>query len=295
MTETNEKILYRIADNKSVNEICEEFNLTKNQLKKRIQSIKNEGYRVDTMYSPKNNDRVYINFESYSLKKPSVKTCDIDNSILIGLVADTHIGSELSDMDSIRRVYEYFHKKDISFVFHLGDLVDGDLKEKLTSIDSQVLSAILDYPHDDSIRNFIIFGNHDQDFVEKSGIDVGGCLGFYRDDFISLGYTDSCIKLLNSKIKLIHKAITTDNSGCDLVIGGHTHKYIFSTNNNVPRIICPALSKVNNFHNYPGALTLKLDFDSNRISNLTLEHLMVLDNRVVNVGENSFQYVKKSK
>ena len=293
MTPTNQRILCMIMDNKSVAEICDKFGLTRTQLKKRIESIKNEGYRVDTMYSPNNKDRLFINYSSYTLSKPCVSTCDIGNNILIGLVADTHIGSDLCDMDSIKRIYEYFNKKGINFVFHLGDIVDGDLKSIAGDIDSQVLTAILDYPNDSNIRNFIVLGNHDEDFVEKTGIDVGCALEHYRDDFISLGYADSYIKLSNSCIKLVHKPNFGDCSKVDLAIGGHLHKYKFSGSDDTPKIVCPALSNVNPYHNFAGALTMKLNFESSDLDNLILSQLMVIDNKVVEVGESYYQYSKK--
>lgn len=293
MTPTNLKLLEMIVDNKSIEEICSCFNITRNQLKARIKSIKNEGYRVDTMYSAKNKDRLYINYKSYTLDKPFVCTCDIDDSILIGLVADTHIDSELCNMDSIKRIYEYFNKKNIHFVFHLGDLVDGDFKNTCGDIDSQVLSAILDYPNDNNIKNFIVFGNHDKDFVERTGIDVGGAISYYRDDFISLGYSDAYVNLGDSNIKLVHKAGPSDSGLENMIIGGHTHKYRFYANGSIPRIICPALSNVNPYQNYAGALTMRLSFTDNKMSKMLLSQLIVIDNKVIELGENSYQFVKK--
>ena len=293
MTPTNQKILCMVMDNKSVAEICEKFNLTRTQLKSRIQSIKKEGYRVDTMYSPNGKDRLFINYNSYTLNTPYVRTCDIGNNILIGLVADTHIGSDLCDMDSIKRIYDYFNNKGINFVFHLGDIVDGDLKSKSSDIESQVLTAILDYPTDSSIRNFIVLGNHDEDFVEKSGIDIGCALEHYRDDFISLGYADSFIKLANSSIKLVHKPNFGDCTDLDLAIGGHLHKYKFSCGDGIVKIVCPALSNVNPYRNFAGALMLKLNFDSSNLADLVLSQLMVIDGKIVETGENYYQYSKK--
>ncbi len=295
MTPTNYKLLEMIVDNKSIDEICSSLNITHNQLKSRIKSIKNEGYRVDTMYSNINKDRLYINYKSYSLDKPFIKTCDIDDSVLIGLVADTHIGSELCDMDAIKRVYEYFNKNGIHFVFHLGDLVDGDFRDTFGDIDSQVLSAILDYPSDESIKNFIVFGNHDKDFVERTGIDIGGAVSYYRDDFISLGYADAYVNLCDANIKLVHKAGPSDGGIENIIIGGHTHKYRFFANKSIPRIICPALSNVNPYQNYGGALTMKLSFTDDKATKMLLSQLMVIDNKVIEVGENSYQFCKKKK
>jgi len=292
MTPTNQKILEMIMDNKTIEEICSTFNLTRTQLKTRIQSIKKEGYRVDTMYSPKNNDKLFINYELYNNNAPNIITCDVDKSILVGVVADTHIGSDFCDMDSIKTVYEFFNNSGVNFVFHLGDLVDGDFGTD-EDIESQVLTAILDYPHDDNIRNFVILGNHDEGFVKKTGIDVGCALEHYRDDFISLGYGHADFSLQRSKIRLSHKPTNFKEQKYFLTLGGHVHKYIFYNNSAVPRIVCPTLSKVNPYHDLPGALTLKFTFNNADICDLVSSHYLVFDNKVIKAGEINYQYSKK--
>ena len=136
---------------------------------------------------------------------------------------------------------------------------------------------------------------NDEDFVEKSGIDIGCALEHYRDDFISLGYADSFIKLANSSIKLVHKPNFGDCTNLDLAIGGHLHKYKFSCGDGTVKIVCPALSNVNPYRNFAGALMLKLNFDSSNLADLVLSQLMVIDGKVVETGENYYQYTKKRK
>jgi len=291
MTPTNRKLLEMIKENKSIEYICYALNISRKQLRQRIESIKKSGFRVERIYSPTNYDKLGIDYDSNSLTNKIINTCDIDNSIYIGLVADTHIGNELCDMDAIKYMYDFFASKGINFVFHLGDLVEGDLINKYEDVESQIISAISDYPKYDELRNFIVFGNHDMSFVEKTGIDLSETIEYYRDDFISLGFDSAILRLQDCDIKLMHKSSNDNQSS--LIIGGHVHKYIFYGDAGTPRIICPTLSKINKYDDYPSALILKLVFNKNKICNFALFQYIVLDKKVVKASEFNYQYSKK--
>ena len=51
MTNTNKYLLELIEKEISVKEICNTFNISKKQLKRRLESIKYEGYDIKSKYS----------------------------------------------------------------------------------------------------------------------------------------------------------------------------------------------------------------------------------------------------
>ena len=294
MTPTNLKLLEMIKNNDTIEDICEELHITKNQLKQRVESIKKNGFRVEKIHSFYGYDRLGINHATPCLTHPIVKTSDVSDSVLIGLVADTHFGNKDSNLEAIKRVYEYFNDQGIRFVFHLGDLVDGAYECDPKDIEYQIISTISQYPHDDKMRNFIVFGNHDANFVSKTGINLGDVLEYYRDDFVPLGFKNADVKIKDAKIRLNHISSNNNDSEYSLNIGGHVHKYLFFDNSGCPRIVCPTLSDIcYDKHLPPAALILKLVFNGERLCDFVLYNYMVIDNHVIKTSEINYQYSKK--
>lgn len=295
MTKKNQILLNMILENKTIEDICKELNLTKKQLKSRIESIKKDGYRVNRVYSKIGKDKLCIDYDSESLKTKIIKTSDVSKRIKLGVISDTHIGSTLTDMDDIKRFYEYFKKEDASFILHCGDFVDG---ENVVSKDilEQAYTSILDYPKDDTMRTFIIFGNHDEDFVQKTGIDLAAALKYYRDDLIPLGYDTANIEFINTMIKLSHKINVTDNINSQIHIAGHAHKFSYTDKQNTLKIVAPAVRGVSNINNYPGALILELFFSKDEIELLKLKQLMAINNSSIQeIGNIEHQFIKRKK
>lgn len=160
------------------------------------------------------------------LEKQFLLTLD---SKRVGLISDTHIGSQLDNFEYIRMSYDFFRSQEISDVLHLGDLFDAyssriDLtQDELFCLCNNQLKKFHDnYPKD--INTHIILGNHDE-IISKTGIDLFKELSSSTIDI--LGYGTSYVKCQDYKLCLEHKVscsrLVPFRYNYDLIIQGHSH------------------------------------------------------------------------
>lgn len=107
----------------------------------------------------------------------------------IVIISDTHIGSELENIRYLDRVYQFCIDNGIKKILHTGDLFQSTIKpvsKKYRNLEKQVEHGINEYPHDNSIDNYILFGNHDFHLIKHDDtlIDVIDS----RKDFNLLGF-----------------------------------------------------------------------------------------------------------
>jgi putative phosphoesterase len=115
---------------------------------------------------------------------------------MIGIISDTH-----DDMSQIKKVVEFFNKKDISHVIHAGDLVSPFTFEILGGLKCPFTG---------------IFGNNDGDKVllkEKSGD--------------TLNNQPHILTIKGKKFAVVHEPTSVEalaaSGQFDIVIYGHTH------------------------------------------------------------------------
>lgn len=168
------------------------------------------------------------------------------NDDKIGILADTHIGNELENLEYIKRAYEEFYKNKITNVFHLGDLLDGyggGVQESLSKEEKQyICKNELDYlkkEYPQGFTNFLALGNHEEQF-KGLGMDLERILPTIRKDFIPLGTGYGYLNWEEDKIALGHKTRLNKNpiyiNDCDYYFYGHSHFYNYEKGTKVLKV-----------------------------------------------------------
>lgn len=295
MTDKNKQILELIKKDKSSAYIASELGISEKQVWMRLRQIVSSGYQIQNRYYSDASIK-------YSIKKD--ETIDTDTDIRICVpsgskelrviaISDTHIGNKGSDIDLIKRVYEYASNNDINIILNCGDLIEGDYtsdRKFIDNVEDQVNYLIKYYPYDKNILNFAIVGNHDYHSLHYSGFDVIKRINTVRQDIVPTGYGLGTINIKADKLILKHelqsKNLPDIPEDANVVLVGHGH--MMKTKLYEKLFICiPSLSHVSpdkTRENVPGFVDMKLSFDKKRVDYLELKHL-ILTPKVLEVSE----------
>lgn len=223
------------------------------------------------------NERVIINKNNIHEELESISGQVYDtksSSIKFIVISDTHFGSYFENLDYLEEVYEYASNNDIRYIFHCGDLIEGDYsnyercKREYRTIESQVEHILDDYCYDQNITNVILLGNHDISSFIFDDIDIEPLL-HERKDFVSLGYRNGYIKVDNEYITLKHNLSKVLNSmytkGTFINLTGHSHIFNAKFNDRNFRFKVPTLSDMQIPHSITnnGFLVGELIIDGN--------------------------------
>ena len=275
MSEINAMILDMIKKGIKPNIICERLNISLKELKRRIESIKYDGYNIRNKFYYDGTKKFILDddFKKIGVSN-SVDIDGVDNSqeLKFMVISDTHIGHRKANMGYIYKIYEYANNNNINMFIHAGDLLDGNRQSDL-SLDDQIVTLIDDYPKERNSLTFISFGNHEEDFATQKFIDLGRVISREREDLIPLGYGNSFINILDNQISISHEGKFP--IGKALKIAGHSHRFKFITDLNYPIIVCPTLSDYLHVRDYPGAIELHIAVDNGKFSHLIIKHLVI--------------------
>jgi len=130
----------------------------------------------------------------------------------IGLVSDTHLGSQMQQITLLREAYKFFKDQGITKVLHAGDLVEGSGKQYkgqlyemfLHGADPMLEYAVQNYPNEKGITTYIIGGSHDYSFYKDGGYDLLKKFAEKRDDIKYLGQSGAFMNFGNIKTYLMH-------------------------------------------------------------------------------------------
>ena len=290
MTELNLRVLNLINENKSLKEIATILNLTEKQLYIRIRQIINYGYILeptytydsDIYYKSNTRDITKENSNNLTLKVPT----DLKQLKCIA-ISDLHIGNINSDIDLLKRVYDYASKNDIHVIFNCGDILEGVHacdKRNINNIYDQIEYIIQKHPYDDGINNFVIFGNHDYHAFYHMGLDVSKKITNSRHDIISLGFGQGIVNIKKEKILLQHELCAIDlpkiEDDVKLALVGHGHMMKTKVYDNL--LLCvPSLSRVcpdKTKENIPSFLDLELHFTRDNFEFIKSKQMLVTPN-----------------
>ena len=208
------------------------------------------------------------------------------------VISDTHLGTKEQQLTLINEVYKEAHRRGITTVLHIGDVLDGDYtqvrKEQtyqlfLRGFDEQVGYVIDMYPHIDGITTYFIQGSHDETHLKNGGATAGAWIDRCRDDMIYLGQDKATFKINNLRILMDHpgggnaksysykpqQAIEGLNPGekPNILLQGHYHKSYYMFYRNVHSLLVPCIvnqsqfMKKMNLQNVVGAYFLKIYSD----------------------------------
>lgn len=208
------------------------------------------------------------------------------------VISDTHFGSIFESIEYLEIVYEYATKHGIKYIFHCGDLIEGEEynnygknKWEYRNIYLQIEHILNDYCYDENIQNLILLGNHDVKSLKIRGIDLNDVLK-ERSDFIPIGYRNGYIKINDDYIALKHEIKRMLNPNypfsTSLSFSGHSHQYRCKFDDKNVRFIVPTLSnmKSNKEIINIGFLVGELDL-SNKIERIKIDYIdLTNENRV---------------
>ena len=194
------KIRYLLNKKKSIEYICNNLNLTNNELYNLVAILKNNGIDIN----------ININEETLPIiEEPYI----IDNNnehIKLLLMGDTHLCNKCDRLDIIRYLYLKAEDNNIDLILHSGDFTDGypliegyDKILKENTFNGQKEYVMSEYPMY-SNKTLVISGNHDEYWYMKSGKDILEYISKERNDIVYLGNNKRDIKLGNIDIKLMH-------------------------------------------------------------------------------------------
>jgi len=155
-------------------------------------------------------------------------------------------------LDLVNSCFNYCAKEGIHTIIHGGDLADSFMNpfvkttDILTEQEEQLNHILTDYPNDPNILTYTCLGNHDWDFYQKTGQDIGIALHERRHDIIPIGYGSGVINIKNDSFGVFHKlnnGTAQDNLKKinTFWLKGHSHQMTYNFRNSIPSIYIPAL------------------------------------------------------
>jgi len=127
-----------------------------------------------------------------------------------GIVSDTHLVDKSCALDELHDFYKRCKREGVHDIVHAGDILSGmnvykgqivDLERY--GIDEHLEFGLKNYPREEGIKTYFILGNHDLDYKNTAGIDIGKHLA-KRPDLIYVGMYDATLTLNGITIGLHH-------------------------------------------------------------------------------------------
>lgn len=290
MTEMNLKVLDMINDNKSLKEIASILKLSEKQLYIRIKQLINYGYFLEPTYAYDSDIYYKVNTKNINKEKENnviIKVPTDLKELRCIAISDLHIGNAKSDIDLIKKVYDYAAKNDIHVIFNCGDLIEGIHtcdKRNINNIHDQIECVIDKYPYDKDIYNYMIFGNHDYHAFHHLGLDISKKISNSRHDLISLGFGQGVVNIKKEKILLQHElcAVNLPKLEDDIKLALVGHGHMMKTKVYDMLLLClPSLSKVcpdKTKQNVPSFIDLELHFIRDNFEFIRAKQMLVEPN-----------------
>lgn len=206
LTDEQKKLVNELKEGISYNDLEEEYDLSYDQAKRRLDSLREKG--VDISERRLDNGRKMFLIESkdsnYSLKEK--------DNYRIGVVSDTHLGSVAEQLNALYEAYDECEDYDVDFNLHAGDISDGcdvyrgHRKHKVPEAIGwgRLIDYVVDnYPEKD-FKTLHISGNHDDKFFQQTGIHLGDRISQERDDIEFLGEDYTNLDLGKIDIDMVH-------------------------------------------------------------------------------------------
>lgn len=300
MSVRSELLFELIKQKLTINEICEQLQLSRKQIYYNLRMMEDKGFEFnrqyydngDIIYTPKtiitqNNQKNYVDIITGN-----------SNTLRAVAISDLHIGNKKQRLDAIDKIYDYCAKEGIHIIFICGDLIDGTYGkgDKLIKNPEQQIEFVLNkYPYDHSILNIAVLGDHDYSVAESASQNLAVALKNYRHDIIPIGFGLGEININKGKIVLMHKfgykyqkefdkITSANNLHNDLILQGHYHSPFKIKNIKSNYIVnIPSLSDIRDFNiePFPSAVKIEIEFHKNHFSRANFSKLLINDNVLV--------------
>ena len=224
------------------------------------------------------------------------------------VISDLHLCNKLDRIDLVYKTYEYAYNNNIHYIINLGDLIDSFMPHnkdnlKIKNIYKQIDYVIDNYPLNNDIKTYILYGNHDYYQMYKHNINVSKLISNERNDLINLGYGEAYLNIFDNYIKLSHDIPYFKNykENIETIINliGHYHNFKINNYDNTLFIYAPSLSNLspNNSLIIPSILDIKISFNNQIISKVNIKN-MDLEKNIINsefdicLNINNKRYIK---
>ena len=297
-SEIKSKLLELVSQRKTNNEICDTLDIDRQTLYKLLLELRNNGTMIARKYYS-DGSIVYKPVSTFNdLKKLSILEQDRtiitepkENIVRVLAFSDLHFGNELERRDLVERAFDYCIKNNINLIFAGGDLIDGTFSKGVQTIgdpSKQIEYFIEYYPYDKSILTFSVGGDHDASIFQKKSLNIAEACNNHRHDVIIGGFNNSGINIKNDQVLLYHhiEGGMLRNTNANLILHGHSHKYIASIVNGILSITLPSLSDIN--QSMPTVLELNLYFKKGYINDVNIKQIYLGEQDIL-LGEVAFE------
>ncbi len=298
MTNEDKELLQVLISNPNISckELATLFAMDFKALKNALKRLDISGYRIKKTYEQQGDILLQPTTQLDQNKIAIIPTKPV---FRFAAISDTHIGHEKSNINYIDQVYQYCIDKDIHLIFHLGDIIEGVENSHYTKFKNstnQLQYVLRNYPFQDDILNFFLFGNHDMRGLKESKFNAYHFMKDKRLDFIPVGITNGTISIKKETIALCHNAGINGNSKIKLVLKGHSHTYKVQNDENGCIVYVPTLSKINPMSTkkdfIPSFLDITIGWNQNEFNTIALKHLQV-NKQITPLGEVKVPFQKK--
>lgn len=118
------------------------------------------------------------------------------------LLGDTHFGNKMSAKKELEDFYKKAWDKGVETFIHCGDMVDGDGVYSWQQYEQdkiwyweQLHDVVDNYPAYKDLKTYVVWGNHDESFLKRTGANIVQWIANLRDDIIDMWFYDARIKL----------------------------------------------------------------------------------------------------
>ena len=160
-------------------------------------------------YSPKDIQEL-LNYVAMNTKKEIDKVIWEPWHLKFWLVSDTHFGAKQCAKDELWEFYDIAKDRWVECFVHAGDIVDGEsvynwqqFEQSEVWFEDQLADLRKNYPYV-WVPTYFIWGNHDEAYLKKNGVNICKAIETVRQDLVNLGFYDARLRLNWIDINLHH-------------------------------------------------------------------------------------------
>jgi predicted phosphodiesterase len=165
-----------------------------------IEALESEGFQI-TKNPPKERASAKLDIQI----KPG-------GIVRLGVVSDTHIGSNFQQITHLSDFYRYADSKGVQAYLHGGDVLEGihqahrdaAYEQYAFGVDAQVNAVATQYPKSANGKTLHIGGNHDDWAFQNVGVTSGILIEARRPDLKYVGYHSAFVELGGLRILIQH-------------------------------------------------------------------------------------------